>query len=502
MGYLKRFLQTANDRDLEQTSTIAFLAALDHLGEKCPPVAQGILGELKKQRNSLKLIASENYSSLTTQLAMANLLTDKYAEGHPFHRFYAGCENVDSIESLGVEAAKKLFGAEHAYLQPHSGADANLVAFWSVLVKRFEIPEIEKMGQKSVTALSDEQYESIRKKFGQQKILGMSLDCGGHLTHGSRVNLSSKMFHALSYGVDPKTLLIDYKAIEALAMKEKPLILIVGYSAYSRLIDFSIMKEIAHKCGAVLMVDMAHFAGLVAGKVFKGNNNPIPFADIVTSTTHKTLRGPRGGLVLCKKEFEEVVNKGCPHVLGGPLPHVMAAKLVALQEAMQPDYQTWAHQVVENAKTLCHALKAKGVEVVSGATDNHLLVIDVKKSFGLSGRQAEKVLAECGITVNRNMVPFDKNGAWYTSGVRIGTPALTTRGMTEKEMAKIAEIIYNALKETKVADDPKTGEKSLANSVTSEQVIHKTQKEVGELLQSFPLYPEICIDQEMVKERR
>ncbi len=494
MSYLRRFLQDTGDKGLDESNTIAYLATLDHLEKECPQAAAAIVGELKKQRKSLKLIASENYSSLTTQLAMGNLLTDKYAEGHPFHRFYAGCENVDSVESLGVEAAKQLFGAEHAYVQPHSGADANLVAFWSVLVKRFESPELEKLGQKSVAAITDEQYETIRKKFGQQKILGMSLDAGGHLTHGSRVNLSSKMFHAFNYGVDPKTHLIDYKVIETIAMKEKPMIIIGGYSAYSRHIDFSKFKEIAHKCGAVLLVDMAHFAGLIAGGVFTGNHNPIPFADIVTSTTHKTLRGPRGGLVLCKKEFEEVVNKGCPHVLGGPLPHVMTAKLVAFKEAMRPDYRDWATQVVKNAKALAHALMSKGIELLTGGTDNHLMVINVKKSFGLSGRQAEKVLAECGITVNRNMVPNDENGAWFTSGVRLGSPALTTRGMAEKEMAIIADLIYNALKETKAADDPNTGKRSLANSTTDEKVIRKIQREVGELLESFPLYPQICID--------
>ena len=496
MGYLKNYLNNRGDEEMENSSTIAYLATLDHLTRNCPPVAEAIIAELRKQRSSLKLIASENYSSLTTQLAMGNLLTDKYAEGYPFHRFYAGCENVDSIESQAVETLKTLFGAESAYVQPHSGADANLVAFWGVLIKKFEAQELETLGKKSVVDLSDEEYETLRQKFGKQKLMGMSLAAGGHLTHGSRVNLSSKMFQSISYGVDPKTHLLDYKQIEDMAMRERPLILIAGYSAYSRLIDFSIMKEIAHKCGAVLLVDMAHFAGLVAGKAITGKYDPIAYADIVTSTTHKTLRGPRGGMILCKKEYEEVMNKGCPHVLGGPLPHVMAAKLVAFKEALKPDYQKWAAQVLKNAKALSDSLSSFGVKILTGGTDNHLMVLDVQKSFGLTGRQAETILSTCGITANRNMIPQDQNGAWFTSGVRIGTPALTSRGMQENEMAIIGEVLYNVLKETKPADDPKTGKKSLTKGITEEKVIVHTRKRIEELLTSFPLYPEIMIDHE------
>lgn len=499
MSLLQQFLTSCDTTDLQaHADTIAFLASLDHLRQACPEVARGIIGELNKQRNSLKLIASENYSSLTTQLAMGNLLTDKYAEGHPYHRFYAGCENVDAIESATVKAAKTLFGAEHAYVQPHSGADANLVAFWAVLIKKFELPEVQRLGKKSVMALTAEEYETIRQQFSKQKILGMALDAGGHLTHGSRVNLSSKMFQSISYGVDAKTDLIDYKQIEEIALRERPAILIAGYSAYSRLIDFSIMREIADKCGAVLMVDMAHFAGLVAGKVFQGNYNPIPFADIVTTTTHKTLRGPRGGMILCKNEFKEVVDKGCPHVLGGPLPHVMAAKLVALREAMQPEYQVWANQVVANACALANSLQEKGARILTGGTDNHLMVVDVASSFGLTGKHAENVLAECGITINRNTIPNDPRGAWFTSGIRLGTPALTTRQMSEKEMAKIGELIYNLLQNTKPADDPKSGKKSMSKTLTDEKVLEATKRSVEEMVQSFPLYPELCVNQSYV----
>ncbi len=496
MGHLKRFLSTLDISKIDgKEETVAFLAILDNLTKNCPEVAQGIISELKKQRSSLKLIASENYSSLTTQLAMANLLTDKYAEGHPFHRFYAGCENVDTIESSAVEALKELFGAEHAYVQPHSGADANLVAYWGILIKKYEAPELEKLGKKSVMDLTDAEYETIRKKFGQQKLLGMDLSAGGHLTHGSRVNLSSKMFQAISYGVDPKSQLLNYKEIETIAMREKPTVLVAGYSAYSRLIDFSIMKEIAHKCGATLMVDMAHFAGLVAGKAITGKYDPVPYADIVTSTTHKTLRGPRGGLILCKKEFSEVINKGCPHVLGGPLPHVMAAKLVAFKEAMKPEFKTWASQVIENSHSLASSLMRNGAKILTDGTDNHLMVVDVEKSFGLTGRQAENTLAECGITINRNTVPNDKNGAWFTSGIRLGTPALTTRGMNVKDMEIIGDLIYNLLKKTKPGIDTKTGNVSRSKSTTDEAVLKDTKETIEEMLLNFPLYPEICVDQ-------
>ena len=320
MNFLKKFLDKNPIHGTSQLETVAYLANLDYLSKKHPQIATAILSELKFQRSSLKLIASENYTSLSVQLSMGNLLTDKYAEGFPFHRFYAGCENIDTIETYAVESAKTLFGAEHAYVQPHSGADANLIAYLAVLIKQIETPAIQALHKKSVNHLSPQEYESIRKKIGEQKMLGLALDCGGHLTHGSRINISSKIMQAISYQVNPNTERIDYKEIEQIALKEKPIILLAGYSAYPRLIDFSIMKSIADRTGATLIADMAHFAGLVAGKVLTGNFNPVPFADIVTATTHKTLRGPRGGFILCKKEYQPYIDKGCPFVLGGPPP--------------------------------------------------------------------------------------------------------------------------------------------------------------------------------------
>lgn len=494
MHYLKQFLKKHVDTE-NHLATISYLAQLDFLMQTHPEVAKSIISEIKKQRSFLKLIASENYSSLAVQLAMGNLMTDKYAEGHPHHRFYAGCENVDAIESHGVAIAKKVFNAEHAYIQPHSGADANLIAFWGILIKRIELPFVEKLQKKSVQMLSPEEYETIRREMNAQKILGLSLDAGGHLTHGSRVNVSSKMFQAISYGVDPKTGLIDYKTVETIAKKEKPLILLAGYSAYPRHIDFAKMREIADSVGATFVVDMAHFAGLVAGKAFTGNHNPIPFAEVVTSTTHKTLRGPRGGLVLCQNEYKEFIDKGCPHVIGGPLPNVMAAKAIAFEEALEPSFESYAKQVVLNANALAERLKSKGVHLVTGGTDNHLVLVDVQKSFGLTGRQAETALTDCHITLNRNSIPNDQNGPWYTSGIRFGSAALTTRGMKEREMEIIADLLYDQLKATKPAIDPQTGQASLAKIENNPSSRDRIKEEVRELLKSFPLYPEICLDE-------
>jgi glycine hydroxymethyltransferase len=425
---------------------------------------------------------------------MGNLLTDKYSEGFVGHRFYAGCDNVDAIEGHATDLAKKIFGAEHAYVQPHSGADANLVAFWSILVHRIQNKEIEALGKKTLDALTPEEYERIRHLLLSQKMMGMSLGSGGHLTHGYRHNISSKMMQAVAYEVDPITGLLDYSALQELVKREKPLILIAGYSAYSRLIDFAKMREIADSVGAVLLVDMAHFAGLVAGKVMKGNYNPIPFAHIVTSTTHKTLRGPRGGLVLCTSEFKDVVDKGCPIVLGGPLPHVMAAKAIAFKEASTPEFSLYAHQIVTNARALADALLSHGVHVLTGGTDNHLFVMDVAKTFGLNGRQAESLLREARLTANRNSIPRDPHGAWYTSGVRMGTPATTTLGMTPLEMKEIGSIIYDLLKDAKIEIVAETGEPSKSKARATSATMHHAHKRVAEILQRFPLYPELVID--------
>lgn len=473
----------------EQSSgAISFLAGLDHVGETAPEIRDAIIQELKDQRSHLKLIASENYCSLAVQQAMGNLLTDKYAEGHVFHRFYAGCDNVDSVEGAAADAAKQLFGCDHAYVQPHSGADANLVAFWSILVHRIQDKEMERLGKKRIGDLTEDEYESVRQLLVNQKVMGMSLNSGGHLTHGYRLNISSKFMRSVSYDVDPKTHLIDYEALAKQVKAERPLILIVGYSAYPRRINFAKMRAIADSVGATLFVDMAHFAGLVAGKVFTGEYNPVPYADIVTSTTHKTLRGPRGGLILCTEEYASAIDKGCPVVLGGPLPHVMAAKAVAFKEALTSDYQVYARQIVANARALAETLKGHGAEVITGGTDNHLLLVDVLKSYGISGKQAESALRDARFTVNRNTVPFDSNGPWFTSGVRMGTPALTTLGMKEAQMEQIGKAFHRLLKAT--TPDPE----SKAQYTIDPNTLSEVRGEIQDLLVQFPLYPELILD--------
>jgi glycine hydroxymethyltransferase len=492
MTYLKKYLTKVKEKD-QTSAAIAFMASLDAIGAASPEISETIVKELKDQRSHLKLIASENFSSLPVQLAMGNLLTDKYSEGYPGHRFYAGCDNVDFIESEAASLAKKIFGADHAYVQPHSGADANLVAFWAILVQRVQTKEVEALGKKSIDELSPEEYEKVRQLLVNQKVMGMALGSGGHLTHGYRHNISAKIMQSVSYDVSAEIGLIDYAELQRQVKREKPLILIAGYSAYPRLIDFAKMREIADSVGAVFMVDMAHFAGLVAGKVMTGNYNPVPFAHMVTTTTHKTLRGPRGGLVLCTEEFRDVVNKGCPIVMGGPLPHVMAAKAIAFKEAAEPSFSRYAHQIVDNAQALADALMAQGISVLTGGTDNHLLVMDVAKTFHLTGRQAETILREARLTVNRNSIPRDVNGAWYTSGIRMGTPATTTLGMKQPQMKEIASIIYELLKGAKANVDEK-GVVSKAKAHVAPQVLQRARERVADVLQEFPLYPELVID--------
>jgi len=490
VSYLNHYMKKCVSKK-RNFAAIAYLSTLDHLAQDNPEIVQAITKELTDQRNYLKLIASENYCSLATQLAMGNLLTDKYSEGYPLHRFYAGCENVDTVESLAVKELKQLFLADHAYVQPHSGADANLVAFWAILVQNVQNKEVQSLGKKTIDELSFEEYETIRQLMLKQKVLGLALDSGGHLTHGYRHNISAKMMQALSYGVDPETELIDYRAMEEQVKREKPAILIGGYSAYPRQINFAKMREIADDNGAVLLVDMAHFAGLVAGKVLTGDSNPIPYAHIVTSTTHKTLRGPRGGFILCTNEFKGIVDKGCPLVLGGPLPHVMAAKAVAFREANCPEFTNYAHQVVCNARALAERLLARGVTLFTGGTDNHLIVFDVVSSFHLTGLQAETALRRALITVNRNIIPNDKNGAWYTSGIRIGTPALTTRGLKESEMRTIADLIVDLLQASKAKGLEASGKSSRTNVEIDLHILARVRGDVQTLLSHFPLYPEL-----------
>jgi len=493
-SYLKNYFAKVPEH-LRSSAATACLASLDSIGEAFPEIAHHIVQELKDQRTHLKLIASENFCSLPVQLAMGNWLTDKYSEGFPGHRFYAGCDNVDAIETLAAELAQRIFGAEHAYVQPHSGADANLVAFWAILVHRIQNREVEALGKKNLNDLTPEEYERVRQLLVNQKVMGMSLGSGGHLTHGYRHNISSKMMQSVSYDVDPETGLLDYADLAQQVKREKPLILIAGYSAYPRLIDFAKMREIADSVGATLLVDMAHFAGLVAGKAMQGNYNPIPFAHIVTTTTHKTLRGPRGGMVLCSAEYKEVVDKGCPIVLGGPLPHVMAAKALAFKEAASPEFSIYAHQIIENARALADALMSQGIRVLTGGTDNHLLLMDVVSSFGLNGRQAESLLRAARVTVNRNSIPRDANGPWFTSGIRMGTPAMTTLGMKVPEMREIASIIAELLKDAKPDIVEKTGAPSREKASVPSKATHRAQERVAELLKKFPLYPELLIDE-------
>ncbi|MEV5694720.1 glycine hydroxymethyltransferase [Micromonospora globbae] len=467
----------------------AFRSALEVIRAVEPRVADAIAAELADQRESLKLIASENYASPATLLAMGNWFSDKYAEGTVGRRFYAGCQNVDTVEALAAEHARELFGAAHAYVQPHSGIDANLVAFWAVLADRVEAPALKRAQARQVNDLTEADWFALRRELGNQRMLGMSLDAGGHLTHGFRPNISGKMFDQRSYGTDPATGLIDYDKVAEAAREFKPLILVAGYSAYPRKVNFRIMREIADSVGATFMVDMAHFAGLVAGKVFTGDFDPVPHAHIVTTTTHKSLRGPRGGMVLCQPELAEQVDRGCPMVLGGPLPHVMAAKAVALAEARRPDFADYAQRIVANAQALAEGLLRRGATLVTGGTDNHLAIIDVT-SYGLTGRQAEQALLDAGIVTNRNSVPQDPNGAWYTSGIRIGTPALTTRGLGTAEMDTIAELIHTVLSQTRPGANA-DGTPSKAKYALDAAVADKVSRQASELLTGFPLYPTV-----------
>ncbi|HZK19231.1 MAG TPA: glycine hydroxymethyltransferase, partial [Treponemataceae bacterium] len=489
---MSSFLQDylANTPAEKQTDAmIAYVANLQQTAKIGPDIAADIVNELETQRKHLKLIASENYCSLNVQATMGNLLTDKYAEGYPNHRYYGGCENIDSLENTAAREAEALFGAEYAYVQPHAGADANMVAFWAILNKKIEMPAIEEFGQTNASNLTNEQWESIRATLGNQKLMGLDYYSGGHLTHGYRMNVSAKMFEAHSYTVDKETGLLDYDMIEKQAMEIKPLILLAGYSAYPRSINFRRFRQIADKCGAVLMVDMAHFAGLVAGKVFTGDDDPVKWADVLTTTTHKTLRGPRGALILCTKEYEEFINKGCPLVLGGPLPHMMAAKAIAFKEARTLSYQDYAHKVQSNARKLAEECIKRGMKLQTNGTDNHLMLIDTT-TFGLTGRQAENALSECGVTLNRNTLPFDPMGPWWTSGIRIGTPAITTLGMSEAEMAEIADIIDMVLKGTKPGRT-KAG-KPAKGKIDLDPAIKETAKAMVEkLLSRFLLYPEL-----------
>lgn len=378
-----------------------------------PELAEAIFKEEKRQHDKIELIASENFVSKAVMAAQGCVMTNKYAEGYPGKRYYGGCEYVDIAEDLARERIKKLFGAQHANVQPHSGANANTAVYFAML----------KPGD---------------------TVLGMNLTHGGHLTHGSPVNISGTYFNFVDYGVAKETETIDYDQVLAKAKEVKPKMIVAGASAYPRTLDFAKFREIADAVGAYLMVDMAHIAGLVAAGL---HPNPVPYSDFVTTTTHKTLRGPRGGLILCKEEYAKAIDKAIfPGIQGGPLMHVIAAKAVAFHEALQPEFNDYQKRIVANAQALATKLKEKGFRLVSGGTDNHLMLVDVKQK-GLTGKEAEKMLDDVGVTVNKNTIPFETESPFVTSGIRIGTPAVTTRGMGGEEMAEIAEIINLVLVE-------------------------------------------------------
>ena len=414
------------------------MSLMDALKNTDPEIAAALDAELSRQRSKLELIASENIVSRAVMEAQGSVLTNKYAEGYPGKRYYGGCECVDVAETLAIERAKELFGAAYANVQPHSGAQANMAVFFSLLSPG-------------------------------DVYMGMNLTDGGHLTHGSAVNMSGKYFHVVPYGVDKETERIDYEALEKQAKEVKPKLIVAGASAYARILDFERLSAIAKAVGAYLMVDMAHIAGLVAGGM---HPNPLPWADVVTTTTHKTLRGPRGGMILTKDaEFGAQFNKAIfPGIQGGPLMHVIAAKAVALEEALQPAFKEYAAQVVKNAKTLAAALQEKGFRIVSGGTDNHLMLVDLR-SKGVTGKEAQNLLDGVGITANRNTIPFEPLSPFVTSGIRLGSPALTTRGFKEADMEEVAAIIALVL-----------------DHATDTAAQEEAKKRVDALCEKYPLY--------------
>ncbi|MCM8775898.1 MAG: serine hydroxymethyltransferase [Candidatus Omnitrophica bacterium] len=411
-----------------------------YLKDQDPEIYEAIRGEILRQNGNIELIASENFTSLAVLEAAGSVLTNKYAEGYPAKRWYGGCECVDQAEQLAIDRAKVLFGAEHVNVQPHSGTSANIAVYIALL----------EMGA---------------------KILAMDLAHGGHLSHGHKMNFSGKYYTIIPYGVSPKDEQIDYDELERLALEHRPQMILLGASAYPRIIDFKRGREIADQVGALLMVDMAHFAGLVAG----GHHpNPVPYADVVTTTTHKTLRGPRAGMILCKEKYAKAIDSSVfPGVQGGPLMHVIAAKAVALKEAMTPEFKDYSGRIVRNARTLAKAMAQRGWRIVSGGTDNHLMLVDVTVK-GFTGKEVQEILDRVKITVNKNMIPFDKQSPFKGSGIRLGTPAVTTRGMTEKEMEEIAQMIDQTLKAP-------TDDKNLA----------AVRARVEALVKKFPLYPEL-----------
>ena len=384
---------------------------MQHLKNFDPEIYNSIQNELKRQKENIELIASENIVSEAVLEAAGSIMTNKYAEGYPSARYYNGCEHVDVAESLAIERAKQLFGAEHVNVQPHSGSQANMAVYMAAINTG-------------------------------DTVMGLDLACGGHLTHGLKINFSGRMYNIVSYKVDPKTELIDMDEVERLAVEHKPKMIIAGYSAYSRVLDFARFRKICDKVGAILFVDMAHFAGLVAAGI---HPNPVEYAEFVTTTTHKTLRGPRGGMILCRKDFAKKVDSAIfPGIQGGPLMHIIAAKAVSFKEALSDDFKKYQKQIVANARAFADAMGKKGFRIVSGGTDNHLFMVDLRPK-NINGKDAATLLDQVHITVNKNLIPFDPEKATVASGLRIGTPAVTTRGMKEKDMQRIADLIDRAI---------------------------------------------------------
>ncbi|MBU1084339.1 MAG: serine hydroxymethyltransferase [Candidatus Omnitrophota bacterium] len=420
---------------------------MEHLKHADHDIFQAVMDETKRQRDGIELIASENFASRAVMEAVSSSMTNKYAEGYPHARYYGGCEFVDKAEEIAIERAKQLFGAEHVNVQPHSGSQANMAVYFSML------------------------------KIGDT-VMALDLSCGGHLTHGHAKNFSGKYFNMVFYGVNKDTGRMDFKEIREKALEHRPKMIITGASAYPRTIDFNSFRDICDEVGAILMVDIAHIAGLVAAGL---HPSPVPVSEVVTTTTHKTLRGPRGGMIMCREEFGKKINSGIfPGIQGGPLMHVIAGKAVAFHEALKPEFKIYQQQIIKNAASFAEGLLARGYTLVSGGTDNHLMLVDLSNK-GVTGKEAEAALDKAGITVNKNLIPFDEKSPFVTSGIRLGTPAATTRGMKETDMKKIVEFIDKAL-----------------SAREEERTLQAIKEEVREFLEEFPLYDDWIEEMETI----
>lgn len=469
----------------DQLEALCVTSQYESIGLADRQIQAVLAKELDFQRKTLRLIPSENYTSLPVLFTMGTWLSDKYAEGSPGNRYYGGCQNIDTLETLAEERLMRLFpGFDGCSVQPHCGSDANLLAYTIALTVKVELPAIEEFNRRheknyTLNTLPQELFEEMRSRFVGQALMGFACSDGGHLTHGMRRNISSKLFRPVQFSVEADET-IDYDQVEELALKEKPILIVAGITSYPRNLNFRRLREIADKCSAVLLTDISHIAGLVASELFEDPYNPLPYADILTSTTHKTLRGPRGAIILARKPFSHFLGKACPLTMGGPLPHVMAAKAIAFQEALQPDFRDYSAKTLKNAQSLARRLLQHGLPLYTGGTSNHLLVINVRKAFQLSGAQAEIALESCGLITNKNLLPGDKGS--QTSGVRLGTPALTTRGLGEKEMEQIGDFVFQILEKTQIIKE---------KVIVEEEVVKRVRDQVDQLCSAFPLYSHI-----------